>query len=35
LPGAQLGVDLSVISRILAVSTRAIIEVILQVTGNI
>jgi len=33
--GAQLGVDLSVISRILAVSTRAIIEVILQVTGNI
>jgi len=33
--GAQLGVDLSVVSRILAISTSAIIEAILQVTGNI
>ena len=33
--GAQLGIDLNVISRTLAVSTTAIIEVILHVTGNI
>jgi hypothetical protein len=33
--GAQLGVDLSVVSRILAISTSAIIEAILQLTGNI
>jgi Zn-dependent protease len=32
--GAQLGVDLSVVSRALAISTRAIIDVILQITGN-
>jgi Zn-dependent protease len=33
--GAQLGVDLSVISRALAISTRVIIEAILYITGNI
>ena len=33
--GAQLGIDLNVISRTLAVSTTAIIEVILHITGNI
>jgi hypothetical protein len=33
--GAQLGIDLSVVSRALAVSTGAIIEAILIVTGNI
>jgi Zn-dependent protease len=33
--GAQLGIDLGVVSRILAVSTMAIIEAILHVTGNI
>jgi Zn-dependent protease len=33
--GTQLGVDLSAVSRILAVSTRVIIEAILQVTDNI
>jgi hypothetical protein len=33
--GAQLGIDLNVVSRALAVSTTAIIEVILHVTGNI
>src|ERR1700730_11108777 len=32
--GAQLGIDLSVISQALAVSTRAIIEAILRFTGN-
>ena len=32
--GAQLGIDLSVASHALAISTRAIIEVILHVTGN-
>ncbi len=32
--GAQLGIDLSVVSRVLAISTRAIINVILQITGN-
>jgi Zn-dependent protease len=33
--GAQLGIDLSVVSRALAVSTGIIIEAILIVTGNI
>jgi hypothetical protein len=33
--GNQLGVDLSFVSSVLAVSTRAIIEAILHVTGNI
>jgi Zn-dependent protease len=33
--GAQLGIDLSVVSRALGTATAAIIEVILQVTGNI
>ena len=33
--GAQLGIDLNVILRTLAVSTTAIIEVILHITGNI
>jgi hypothetical protein len=33
--GAQLGIDFDVVSRALAVSTRAIIEAILHVTGNI
>ena len=33
--GAQLGIDLSVVSRALAVSTGTIIEAILIVTGNI
>ncbi|HEY7247835.1 MAG TPA: site-2 protease family protein [Xanthobacteraceae bacterium] len=33
--GSQLGIDLSVVSRALAISTSAIIEVILYVTGNI
>jgi len=32
--GAQLGVDLSFVSRALAVSTRAIIKAIILVTGN-
>jgi Zn-dependent protease len=32
--GAQLGVDLSIVSRFLAVSTGAIIDVILRLTGN-
>jgi Zn-dependent protease len=32
--GAQLGIDLSVVSHALAISTRAIIELILHVTGN-
>ena len=35
LVGAQLGIDLNVVSRALAVSTTAIIEVILHVTSNI
>ena len=35
LVGAQLGIDLNVVSRALAVSTSAIIEVIFHVTGNI
>jgi Zn-dependent protease len=33
--GAQLGIDLSVVSRALAISTGAIIEAILIMTGNI
>jgi Zn-dependent protease len=33
--GAQMGIDLSVIPRALTISTRAIIEAILYVTGNI
>jgi Zn-dependent protease len=33
--GAQLGIDLSVVSHALAISTRTIIEAILHVTGNI
>jgi Zn-dependent protease len=33
--GAQVGIDLSVVSRALAISTRAIIEAILHITGNI
>jgi Zn-dependent protease len=33
--GTQLGIDLSLFSSILALSTRAIIEAILHVTGNI
>ena len=32
--GAQLGIDLDVVSRALAISTGAIIEAILHVTGN-
>ncbi|MGB7099218.1 MAG: site-2 protease family protein [Xanthobacteraceae bacterium] len=32
--GAQLGVDLSVVSRILGTATRAVINVIVQITGN-
>jgi Zn-dependent protease len=32
--GAQIGMDLSILSRIIAVSTGAILEVILRVTGN-
>ncbi len=32
--GAQLGVDLSIISRILGTATRAVIDVIIQITGN-
>ena len=33
--GDQLGIDLSVLSHVLATSTRAIIEVILHITGNV
>jgi Zn-dependent protease len=33
--GAQLGIDLSVVSNALAISTRVIIEAILHVTGHI
>jgi Zn-dependent protease len=32
--GAQLGVDLSVVSYVIAISSRAIIDAILHVTGN-
>ena len=35
LAGAQLGIDLDVVSRAIAVSTGAIIEAVLRVTGNI
>jgi Zn-dependent protease len=33
--GAQLGVDLSIVSHIIAVSTGAILDVILRLTGNV
>ena len=33
--GAQLDIDLDVVSQALAISTRAIIEAILHITGNI
>jgi Zn-dependent protease len=33
--GTQLGIDLDVVSQALAISTRAIIDVILHITGNI
>ena len=33
--GAQLGVDLSIVSRVIAVSTGAILDVILRLTGNV
>ena len=33
--GAQLGVDLNIVSRTIAVSTNAILEVILRLTGNV
>jgi Zn-dependent protease len=33
--GAQLGVDLSFISRVLAISTNAVIDAILRATGNV
>ena len=33
--GTQLGIDLNVVSRAIAISTHAIIEAILHVTGNI
>jgi len=32
--GAQLGIDLSIISRVLAVATGAVIKVIVYLTGN-
>jgi Zn-dependent protease len=32
--GAQLGVDLSVVSRVLNIATRAVLEVIVLLTGN-
>src|SRR5262249_24165294 len=35
LVGAQLGIDLDVVSRALAISTGAIIEAMLHITGNI
>jgi Zn-dependent protease len=35
LAGGQLGIDLDVVSRAIAVSTGAIIEAVLRVTGNI
>jgi Zn-dependent protease len=35
LVGAQLGIDLDVVSRALAISTGAIVEAILHITGNI
>jgi hypothetical protein len=33
--GAQVGISLNVVSQALAISTRAIVEVILHVTGNL
>ena len=33
--GAQLGVNLSVVSRVIAISTGAILDVILRLTGNV
>jgi len=33
--GAQLGVNLSIVSRVIAISTGAILEVILRITGNV
>jgi Zn-dependent protease len=33
--GAQLGVDLSIVSHIIAVSTGAILDVVLRLTGNV
>jgi hypothetical protein len=33
--GAQLDIDLSVVSNVLAISTRAVVEAILHVTGHI
>jgi Zn-dependent protease len=33
--GAQLGVDLSIVSHIITVSTGAILDVILRLTGNV
>jgi Zn-dependent protease len=33
--GAQLGVNLSIVSRVIAISTGAILEVILRLTGNV
>lgn len=32
--GAQLGVDLSIVSRVLGTATRAVINIIVQITGN-
>jgi Zn-dependent protease len=32
--GAQLGIDLSIISRVLAISTKAVVAAILYFTGN-
>jgi Zn-dependent protease len=33
--GAQLGVNLSIVSRVIGVSTGAILDVILRLTGNV
>ena len=33
--GAQLGVNLSVVSRVIAISTGAVLDVILRLTGNV
>jgi Zn-dependent protease len=32
--GAQLGIDLSIVSQVLGISTRAVIDVIIHITGN-
>ena len=32
--GAQLGIDLSIVSQVLGTSTRAVIDVIIHITGN-